>query len=290
LKRKKKKKYTNVLWAAGTGAVFIIFLYAAHAAFQRSEAAEALSALPPELESASAIEASLQSLSETGKVPGAIKVPIFVYHSVRPHIPNEAADQETYDVTPQLLEQQLQYLKKNGYTVISLDQLAADLTAGTTSPVQKPVILTFDDGWENQYIYAFPLLKKYNVTATFYIYTNPIGTKHFMTWDEVKTMDAAGMTIGDHSLSHPYFKGLALSQGTIEVTESKVIIESHLGKPVLHFASPFGYTDADIMAIVKAAGYETGRTTYKGAYQDNPFMVRGFLSSDSFDEFVKDLQ
>ena len=159
----------------------------------------------------------------------------------------------------------------------------------STSPATKPVLLTFDDGWENQYKYAFPLLKKYGMLATFYVYTNPIGTKHFLSWDEIREMDAAGMTIAAHSVSHPYYKELSLAAVKDEVEKSKQIIESHIGKPVVHFASPFGYTNPDIIEIIKAAGYKTARTTYKGIYQDNAFRLRGFLVSDNYKDFVKEL-
>ncbi len=246
--------------------------------------------MPAEIRSANIIEIYFQSLPEEKPAPAAVKVPIFIYHSVRPHIAGESAMQDAYDVTPELLERELAYLRDNGYTTITPDTLAADLKAGTTSPT-KPVMLTFDDGWENQYKYAFPLLKKYHATATFYIYTNPISKqKHFLTWEEVKEMSDAGMTIGDHTLSHPYLKKLPLDAFKREVTESKTIIEQHIGKPVVHFASPFGFTDADIMQILGQAGYATARTTYKGVYQDNALRLRGILVTDSFDYFISQLK
>jgi peptidoglycan/xylan/chitin deacetylase (PgdA/CDA1 family) len=255
------------------------------------ESIDSIESLPPELQSANLIETFHQELPAPSPVQGSVKIPIFIYHSVRPHIAGESMMQEAYDISPELLEQQLKYLKDNGYTAITLDQLVTDIEMGTTSN-SKPVVLTFDDGWENQYKNAFPLLKKYHMTATFFIYTNPIGTLHYLTWDEIKEMDAAGMTIGDHTLSHPYLKKLSIDQLTKEVTQSKTIIEKHLGKPVVHFASPFGYSNPNIMAVVKAAGYNTARTTYKGTYhtKEELFKLRGVLVTDSFDYFVAELK
>ena len=113
----------------------------------------------------------------------SVRIPIFIYHSVRPEYSKETRVQHEYSITPQLFEQQLQYLHDNGFTVISMNELVHDVQNATTSGIAKPVVLTFDDGWENQYVYAFPLLKKYNATATFYIYTNPIGkNKKFLTF------------------------------------------------------------------------------------------------------------
>ncbi len=245
----------------------------------------------PELESAQ-IEKAFQNLPEETPLPNSLKIPIFIYHSVRPHIKNEPKKQDDFDITPELLEREIVYLQNNGYTTITLDELANDLENGKLSPATKPVILTFDDGWRNQYKYAFPILKKYHATGVFYIYTNPIGKKHFLTWDQIKEMDKAGMTIADHTLSHPYFKNTPLDEIKKEVTESKAIIERELGKPVLHFASPFGYTNPQIMAIVKEAGYKTARTTYKGIYhtKDDLLKLRGILADDNFNDFVAVLQ
>jgi peptidoglycan/xylan/chitin deacetylase (PgdA/CDA1 family) len=250
---------------------------------------EPLAALPPELAAAAALEQSFQNLPEEVPAPHALKIPIFIYHSVRPANPKDSDTQKSYEITPELFEQQLKYLQDHGYTTISLDQVAADLKAGTTQPVEKPVVLTFDDGWHNQYKYAFPLLKKYHMMATFYVYTNPIGTKHFLTWDELREMRAAGMTIEDHSLSHPIFKGMTLDAVRAEVTDSKKILEQELGTPVVHFASPYGYSSPEIMKIVGAAGYETYRTTYKGVYQDDPLRLRGTLVTSSLDYFIREL-
>lgn len=233
------------------------------------------------------IEWDFQKQPEPLPQVGAVRVPIFIYHSVRPHILNEAKAQDTYDVTPELFERELKYLKDNGYSVISLDALAGFLESGVKPP-EKSVILTLDDGWRNQYKYAFPLLKKYGFTATFFVYTNAIGIKHFLTWNDILDMDKNGMTIGSHSVSHPSFIGMPLADIKTEVTESKKILEEKLGKPILNFASPFGYSNPDIVALVKEAGYKTARTTYKGVYHMKPYLLslRGVLTNDSFDDFV----
>lgn len=235
------------------------------------------------------VEEAFQNEPEKPPTAGSIKVPIFIYHSVRPHMSGESKRQDAYDITPELLEEQLAYLHDHGYTALTLNELVRDLALGTTAPVTKPVILTFDDGWKNQYRYAFPLLKKYHLTATFYIYTKPIGTKkHFLTWDQVGEMDAAGMTIGSHTLTHPYLKGLSETELKKEIGESKKIIETQLKKPVLHFASPFGYSSPEIVRLLQEAGYKTARTTYRGIFHDtdDALTLRGILVTDNFSDFV----
>ena len=228
-----------------------------------------------------------------GSSPGAVRIPIIIYHRVRPDFPSESEAQRSFSITPQLFEQQLRYLQDQGYTAISLDEFVRDAELGTTSPAAKPVVLTFDDGWQNQYSYALPLLEKYHMTAVFYIYTDPIGKyPEFLTWDEIKTMDAAGMTIGSHTLSHPHLSSLSPAQLRNELFESKKVLEDHLGKSVVHFASPYGYTSDALVALLKEAGYQTGRTTYKGAYhsRDDLLHLTGFPVRRDFKDFTWLLQ
>jgi len=285
-------KHKLVKWYLRTEiiiAVCVLAILSGYVLFTLARSEEFFATLPSELQFAAAIESSFQSLPEETPAPGALKIPIFIYHSVRPIGLNDSQELKDYEISPALFEQQLKYLQDNKYTTISLDQVAADLKNGNTLPVLKSVVLTFDDGWQNQYTYVFPLLLKYHMIATFYVYTNSIGTSHFLSWDEIKEMSAAGMLFASHSVSHPYFKSLPLSQVVTEATASKKILEQHLGKPILNFASPFGYTNADIIAILKAAGYATARTTYKGVYQDNPLRLRGILVTDSLDYFIQEL-
>ena len=88
------------------------------------------------------------------------KIPIFVYHSVRPYSKGESEYQDLYDITPELFEKQLEFLKENGYNVITpADLFVSTSTGKVVTSFENPVMLTFDDGWENQYQYAYPLLK-----------------------------------------------------------------------------------------------------------------------------------
>src|SRR5882672_3987261 len=93
----------------------------------------------------------------------SVYVPILVYHGVFPHHPGQTAEQIEYDVSPENFETQMAYLKDNGYHVISLTSLVDALTNGDTVPA-KSVVLTFDDGSENQFVHAFPVLKKLGYT------------------------------------------------------------------------------------------------------------------------------
>lgn len=193
-----------------------------------------------------------------------ITVPVIVYHSIRPGYSGETDMVKRYTTNPDIFEKELIYLKEKNYNVISFDEMLKYFDTG--KPLrEKSVILTFDDGWESQYKYAFPLLKKYGFTGTFFIFTNAIGHKHFMTWDQIKEMDAAGMIIGGHTKTHPYLtKIIDPNKLADEINGGKKIIEEHLGKTIQTFAYPFGlYNDAVVQAV-RDAGYRIGRTSSVG--------------------------
>ncbi len=245
------------------------------------------------LEETSVKEERVQQLAkvENATATTTVRVPIFVYHSVRPHILNESALQDAYDVTPELFEQQLMYLKNNNYEVITMEALYNMMKKGRdVSDTKKKVVLTFDDGWENQYKYAFPILKKYGVSAMFYVYTRPIGYKHFLTWEQLREMKHSGMEIGSHTITHPFFKKSDEKSLRFEIIESKKVLEEKLSIPINHFAAPFGYSNEHIESIIKEAGYETGRTIYRGPHQSNPYSLRGDLLTDSMKDFINALE
>lgn len=222
----------------------------------------------------------------------AIRVPILVYHSIRPYYLVEPRYIKEFDIEPDIFEKQLQYLRDDGYTVIPFDTLIYYFLNDAPLP-SKPIVFTFDDGWENQYTYAFPLLKKYNDTATFFIYTNAIGHKHFLTWQQVKDLKAAGMTIGSHTKSHPYLIKIITKQKLMEeIADSKKIIEEHLGDKIDFFAYPFGHYNNQIINVVKEAGYQAARGIYKGTYhtKDELFTLRAILANNNFDKFIEDLK
>ncbi len=222
-------------------------------------------------------------------IPETVKVPIFVYHSVRPLDPSSTEEEVSYDTTPELLRQELQYLKDNGFTTITFDNIADALEKGVPLPT-KPIILSFDDGWHNQYQYAFPILKEFNAPGTFFVFTVALGKPHFLSWDEIKEMDKAGMQIGCHSFSHPYLWQITdPNQLKEEILGSKKTIEEQLGHSVTAFAFPFGRSSEESLAVVKEAGFRTARILGKeNIYRkSNLFQIQSLIVPNNFNEFVR---
>ena len=216
----------------------------------------------------------------------AVRVPILVYHSVRPYFVGESNSIKVYDVDPIVLEKQLEYLKLMGYTSISFDDLV-NYFNGKKLP-DKPVIISFDDGLETQYINAFPILKKENMKATFFIFSNAIGHKTFLTWDQVRELADAGMEIGGHSKSHPrLWKISDPAQLKIEIVDSKKIIEDHIGKTINAFAYPFGLYSPITIGEIKAAGYTSARTLFEKMThtKDELYTLHSVLVSNDMKRF-----
>ncbi|MDE1919136.1 MAG: polysaccharide deacetylase family protein [Patescibacteria group bacterium] len=189
----------------------------------------------------------------------SVYVPILVYHIVRPSYPSDSAAVRRLALTPETFDAELSHLSEAGYRVVSFGDLEAYFASGTPLPA-KPILLSFDDGWQNQFTYAFPILKKHGFSATFFVFTNAIGRRGFMTWDELKRMREAGMTIGAHSRSHPYLTKIADPAALWdEIAGSKAVLEQRLGVPVTVFAYPFGQYDPSVVADVARAGYRLAR-------------------------------
>ncbi len=221
-----------------------------------------------------------------------VDCPILIFHSVRPYGPKDTKGERRFIATPDTLENELAYLRSSGYESVSFYNLANHFLIGSPLP-PKPVVISFDDGWESQYVYALPLLKKYSFTATFFIYTNTPGVKNYMRWDQIKALSAAGMEIGCHSKSHPYLnrirKKAALRR---EIILPKRILEAHLGKAVTVFAYPFGLYNDRAIAMVKEAGFLCARSTYSGISHsvDQLFTLTGLIRTASQKTIIEALE
>jgi peptidoglycan/xylan/chitin deacetylase (PgdA/CDA1 family) len=225
---------------------------------------------------------------QDGKGKDTAIVPILIYHAIRPYIPSDTTNVRRYIATPATLDAELSWLKANGYSSITFDDLARHLTHGDALPA-KPVIISFDDDWQGQYEYGLPLLKKYGFTATFYIWVVVVGMKHHMTWDEVKELDAAGMQIGCHTLTHPFLQRIRSDEALRrEIVVSKQRIEEHIGKPVTSFAYPFGQYNERVVAFVKEAGFTSARSTWPGVVHstDGLFSLTGLIRTEATKSLV----
>lgn len=182
------------------------------------------------------------------------KVPILMYHDVL------AEPEVFFDLVPAQFESHLKLLQDNGFTIVSLDQVVRHLRTGMPLP-EKPVLLTFDDGYAGHFEHVYPLLKAYQAPAVFSVFPGKLDGKvagrSTLTWDQLKTMAADPLvTIASHSVTHPPdLTQMADQELVYEVTESKRRLEEQLGIPIQYFTYPAGHYDERVAQAVADAGY-----------------------------------
>jgi peptidoglycan/xylan/chitin deacetylase (PgdA/CDA1 family) len=189
-----------------------------------------------------------------------------MYH----YVSEPPADADVYrrdlSVAPDRFDAHLSYLTDQGYTVTTLDDLLYALAQGRDLPA-KPVILTFDDGYADNYTNAFPILKKHGVTAHFFIISDFVnaGRQGYMTWPQIEEMGAAGQRFGSHSRDHPNLSGQPVDYLVWQALGGAEAIQEHLGYHPRWIAYPSGQYDQRTIAVYASAGYWGGLTTHQGA-------------------------
>lgn len=171
-------------------------------------------------------------------------------------------------VTPSDFDRQMKYLKDNHYNIITPDMLYNHLTKGTALPA-KPVLITFDDGYEDNYKNAYPILKKYGFTATIFVVTGLVGKyPNYLTWAQCRELKKEGFFIESHTVSHKSLTELTSEQIKAEVVQSKKTLDEKLHQNTYYFAYPTGTYNLYIAQILKDAGYR-GAFTIKYGTVDN---------------------
>ncbi len=205
----------------------------------------------------------------SGNYSWTLKVPILMYHYIS--IPPDDANKYRKDlsVAPQDFRQQMEYLAKNGYETIDLYDLSLAITNKKDLP-EKPVIITLDDGYRDNYTNAFPILQEYGLKATFFIVTEFIDKNlgNYMTWDMVKEMSASGMQIESHSKTHPDLSVNEKEHVIYEVLGSMETIEAHTGKRSRFFCYPGGRYNETTIEVVNELDFWGAVTTASGKWHN----------------------
>lgn len=186
-----------------------------------------------------------------------LEIPIFMYH----HVDFSNPDQKTASylaVSLKKLQAQLDLIQKLGYTATNFQNIE------NGEIPEKPIILTFDDAYDDFYTKAFPELKKRNMTAVVYLPSNKLDTKGYMTLAQVKELRSNNIEIGSHSLNHADLGSLDEENLRKEIFDSKYFLEKLTDKKVLSFCYPYGIYNSRVRDLLKEAGYKYGLTTKIG--------------------------
>ncbi|MDA8229631.1 MAG: polysaccharide deacetylase family protein [Desulfitobacterium hafniense] len=219
--------------------------------------------------------------------PKITAIPVLYYHSIAVEKGNELR------IPPDQFESQMNYLHSNGYSTISMDQFY-EFMNGTKRLPDKPILITFDDGYQDNYSNAYPILKKYGFTATVFMVSNFVNGSGFMNSTELKELIANGWNIEGHTANHLDLSTLTGASMSPEISEAKNKLEQITGKEVKYFAYPYGKYNDEIIKSLKLAGYKMAFSTERGWAKDgrNIMLVnRVYCYTDmGMNEFVRRLQ
>lgn len=201
------------------------------------------------------------------------QVPILMYH----YLSEPPADADIYrrdlSVSPALFTAQVDAMQAAGYTTVSLYDLLGYLTQGTPLPT-KSVVLTFDDGYRDNYVNALPILKAHGMKATFFIVSDFIDEKRpeYLSWDMVRELYAAGMSIEAHGRNHVSLRGKDKDYLIWQALGNAETIQAELGVRPRFICYPSGEYDQQTIDIFHSANYWAGLTTVQGATHDSQDM------------------
>ncbi len=181
------------------------------------------------------------------------KVGVLMYHSI-------SNDGRFLSVSPQNFEKQLAFLKKKNFNVVSLGKLEEFLKE-QTGFTYKTIILTFDDGYSDNFSVVFPLIKQHNFPIIIFLVIDLVGKKGYLSWSEIKEMQASGLVeFGCHTMSHPDLTKISGEELAREIKESKQILENELKINCNYFSYPKGIFNEQVTNKVKDSGYRLAFT------------------------------
>ena len=213
-----------------------------------------------------------------------------MFHYISDPPPYADAIRRDLSVSPDGFERYLIWLRQDGFSSISLHELVLHLTMGYSLP-EKPVVITFDDGYVDNYANAFPLLLRYGFSATFFLITGFLdgGSAEYVSWDQVVEMHRAGMEFGAHSYDHPDLRGKSVDFLVWQTLGPRQAIEDRIGEAVRFYAYPSGKYDQQVIDVLRSAHYWGAATIEQGAEHSTDHLfelrrirVRGEYGLDQF--------
>ena len=228
-------------------------------------------------------------------LPDEAVVPILMYHYVSELPPHADAYRRDLSISPEMFEAHLRYLDEAGYHPVTLTDVYLYLTEAYPLP-DKPIVLTFDDGYRDAYEVVFPKLLDYGFPGTFFVLATPAHNESeaYLTWAQMKEMSDAGMAIEAHGRDHVDLRNRPYEYLVYQILGIKEAIEYHTGRTPHFFCYPSGQRDANVIKVLKSSGYwaavttEWGSThTREGSFEISRLRVHG---GDSLESFIAHLE
>ena len=204
--------------------------------------------------------------------PAPQGVLVLEYHHVSDDVDEEGW---SYAVPVADFKEQLDYLQAQGYTTISMQDFMRAKKGKQELP-DKPVILTFDDGYEDNYTVLLPMLEERGMKATVYMVTNSIGRKGYLSWNQLRDMQNRGIELGSHTANHQPLTSLERDKQAEEMKLSKLLMEWNGLKTIFTFSYPNGAYDEGMPELLKENEYLTAVTGDGGlnTFKTNPYLLQ----------------
>ncbi|MDO5548571.1 MAG: polysaccharide deacetylase family protein [Eubacteriales bacterium] len=211
------------------------------------------------------------------EIPQGYNVPILMYHAIS----DDCWGYSELFVSPSTMEEQLNYLTENGYTTITFEDLYR------IDEIEKPVMLTFDDGYDDNYENLYPLLQKYNCKATIFVIAGAIGSTetHKMTEEQVRELSESGLvSIQSHTNTHPYLDEISAKEQKREMRLSSRTLLACTGKQPFVLCYPSGRYDENTLELGPKY-YRFGLKMTGGMYNtsDDPFQISRYYIARNTD-------
>ncbi|MCM8818098.1 MAG: polysaccharide deacetylase family protein [Candidatus Omnitrophica bacterium] len=190
---------------------------------------------------------------------------ILAYHRINPYY-----KEDVLTVNLDNFKQQINYLISKNFEFLSMEEYIE-----LKENLNSKVVITFDDGFSDNFYFAFEILSKFNIKPLIFLIVNYINTDkifsrykdrekdRFLNWKEINEMLEYGVEFGSHTLTHPHLTQIPEEKAKEEIFISKKIIEDKIGKEVKFFCYPYGEFNEKIIEIVKMAGYKSAVVTPK---------------------------
>lgn len=270
IKRKKKKRNKFViltkliLCIAVISIAFVITInkekkYSSYATTNQEENSKEIAKETPEETNKKPSEAEVDNFTGIPVINDNRGVPVICYHSIG----KDPTGKSPIIIPVEKFRQYLQTIKDDGYTTLTMAELNDYLFNDKPIP-EKSVVLTFDDGYLDNYTNVFPILKEFNMKATIFVISTYLDGVSYMTPNQIKEMSDYGIDIESHTVTHKRLSELSYEEQLKELKDSKETIEKITGKPIIAIAYPEGKFNEDTKKATIEAGYSMGFTIDRG--------------------------
>lgn len=205
--------------------------------------------------------------TESGSlITNSFHIPILMYHHIGTYPENADQLRKNLTVSTKSFSEQMAVLQKKGYETITFYDVEAFIN-GTRDLPKKPVLLTFDDGYDDNFSEALPILEQNKMRAVFFIITDKTGTPGYMNWNQVGVLKKSGHEIGSHSRTHADLKLISANNEKLrdEIIQSKAILEAEKLGPIISFCYPSGQFNEKVVTMAEE-NYQFARTTLAGTF------------------------